>query len=60
MFVAAGVIAGYAVEDIRVTVHDGKSHSVDSKDIAFATAARKATWEAIMEARHRPLSFRPG
>jgi len=54
---AAGVIAGYAVEDIRVTVHDGKSHSVDSKDIAFATAARKATWEAIMEAR--PIVLEP-
>jgi len=54
---AAGVIAGYAVEDIRVTVHDGKSHSVDSKDIAFATAARKATWVAIMEAR--PIVLEP-
>ena len=54
---AAGVIAGYAVEDIRVTVHDGKSHSVDSKDIAFATAARKATWVAVMEAR--PIVLEP-
>jgi elongation factor G len=54
---AAGVIAGYPVEDIRVTVHDGKSHSVDSKDIAFATAARKATWVAIMEAR--PIVLEP-
>ena len=54
---SAGVIAGYAVEDIRVTVHDGKSHSVDSKDIAFATAARKATWVAIMEAR--PIVLEP-
>ena len=54
---AGGVIAGYAVEDIRVTVHDGKSHSVDSKDIAFATAARKATWVAIMEAR--PIVLEP-
>jgi elongation factor G len=55
--VAAGVIAGYTVEDIRVTVHDGKSHSVDSKDIAFVTAARKATWVAIMEAR--PIVLEP-
>ena len=54
---AAGAIAGYAVEDIRVTVHDGKSHSVDSKDIAFATAARKATWVAIMEAQ--PIVLEP-
>ncbi|HEX7640529.1 MAG TPA: elongation factor G [Burkholderiaceae bacterium] len=54
---AAGVIAGYPVEDVRVTVHDGKSHSVDSKDIAFATAARKATWVAIMEAR--PIVLEP-
>jgi len=54
---AAGAIAGYAVEDIRITVHDGKSHSVDSKDIAFATAARKATWVAIMEAQ--PIVLEP-
>jgi len=40
-----------------VTVHDGKSHSVDSKDIAFATAARKATWVALMEAR--PIVLEP-
>ncbi len=54
---AAGVIAGYPVADLRVTVHDGKSHSVDSKDIAFATAARKATWVAVMEAR--PIVLEP-
>jgi len=54
---AAGVIAGYAVQDVRVIVHDGKSHSVDSKDIAFSTAARKATWVAIMEAR--PIVLEP-
>ncbi len=54
---AAGAIAGYPVEDIKVTVHDGKSHSVDSKDIAFATAARKATWVAMMEAR--PIVLEP-
>ena len=48
---AAGVIAGYPVVDIEVTVHDGKHHSVDSKEIAFVTAARKATIAAILEAR---------
>ena len=42
-----GVVAGFPVHDIRVIVHDGKSHAVDSKDIAFFSAGRKATIEAI-------------
>ena len=54
---AAGVIAGYAVVDIKVTVHDGKSHSVDSKEIAFVTAGRKAVVAAILEAR--PIVLEP-
>src|SRR6185369_2508503 len=33
-----GVLAGYPVKDVRVIVYAGKPHSVDSKDIAFATA----------------------
>ena len=37
-----GAIAGYPVEDVRVIVYDGKHHSVDSKEIAFVTAGRKA------------------
>jgi elongation factor G len=54
---AAGVIAGYSVVDIKVTVYDGKSHSVDSKEIAFVTAGRKATVAGILEAR--PIVLEP-
>ena len=53
----AGVIAGHPVVDLEVTVYDGKHHSVDSKEIAFVTAARKATIAAILEAR--PIVLEP-
>jgi len=52
-----GVIAGYPVVDIKVTVFDGKYHSVDSKEIAFVTAAKKAMMLAVQEAR--PLVLEP-
>lgn len=54
---ADGVVAGFPVEDLRVTVHDGKSHPVDGKDIAFFMAAKKATVEAIRAAR--PIILEP-
>ncbi len=38
------------VEDIRVIVYDGKSHPVDSKEIAFVTAGKKAVIDAILKA----------
>ncbi|MEZ7828438.1 elongation factor G, partial [Brachymonas denitrificans] len=44
---ATGAIAGYPVVDVRVVVHDGKHHPVDSKEIAFVTAGRKAFLEAM-------------
>jgi elongation factor G len=54
---AMGAIAGYPVVDVRVIVHDGKHHSVDSKEIAFVTAGRKAFLTAIREAR--PIVLEP-
>jgi elongation factor G len=46
----SGVIAGYPVKDVRVIVYDGKHHSVDSKEIAFITAGRKAFIDAVLKA----------
>ena len=45
-----GAIAGYALQDIEVTVYDGKYHPVDSKEIAFSTAGRHAFMDAIKNA----------
>ena len=53
----SGVIAGYPVKDVRVVLYDGKYHSVDSKDIAFATAGRKAFIDAVLNAR--PIVLEP-
>ena len=47
----SGVIAGFPVVDLKVTVFDGKHHSVDSKEIAFVTAGKKALMAAVHEAR---------
>ncbi|MFT4193772.1 elongation factor G [Ottowia sp.] len=54
---AEGVIAGYPVQDVRVIVHDGKHHPVDSKEIAFVTAGKRALQAAIREAR--PVVLEP-
>ncbi len=54
---AEGVIAGYPVQDVRVIVHDGKHHAVDSKEIAFVTAGKRAFQAAIRDAR--PVVLEP-
>jgi len=53
----AGVVAGYPMQDLRVIVHDGKHHPVDSKEVAFVTAGRKAFVDAALKAR--PIVLEP-
>jgi elongation factor G len=57
MALESGVIAGYPVHDIRVTVYDGKSHPVDSKEVAFVSAGRKAIIDAFTKAA--PIILEP-
>lgn len=52
-----GAVAGFAIQDIEVEVYDGKHHAVDSKEIAFVMAGRKAFIEAVKKAG--PLVLEP-
>ncbi|MDR2710324.1 MAG: elongation factor G [Burkholderiales bacterium] len=52
-----GPVAGFPMQDVRVIVYDGKHHAVDSKEIAFVTAGRKAFLDAIMKAQ--PIVLEP-
>ncbi len=53
----SGFVAGFPLQDVRVTVYDGKSHPVDSKDVAFMSAGRKAFLDALGKAR--PIILEP-
>jgi len=49
--VTEGAVAGYPMQDLRVSVYDGKHHPVDSKEIAFVTAAKRAFIDAVNKAK---------
>ncbi len=46
-----GVLAGYPVVDVKVSLVDGKTHPVDSKDIAFQIAGREAFRKAFLQCK---------
>ncbi len=52
-----GAIAGYPMHGIRVSVYDGKYHAVDSKEVAFIKAGRRAFIDAVQKAR--PVLLEP-
>ncbi|MGH8260462.1 MAG: elongation factor G, partial [Steroidobacteraceae bacterium] len=52
-----GAIAGFPIEDVRVVVYDGKHHAVDSKEVAFVAAGRKAFADALQKAS--PIVLEP-
>ncbi len=55
--VQKGVIAGYPLEDISVTLYDGSFHEVDSSEFAFKIAASMALQEAVKNAN--PIILEP-
>ena len=50
-----GAVAGYQLQDVKVIVYDGKYHAVDSKEVAFVAAGKKAFLDAIAKARPQVL-----
>jgi elongation factor G len=52
-----GVLAGYPVHNVKVSVYDGKEHPVDSKPVAFEIAAREAFKLAFKKAT--PVMLEP-
>jgi len=46
-----GVVAGFPLQDISVSVYDGKHHPVDSKEVAFRAAGKGAFIDAVQKAK---------
>lgn len=54
---SGGAVAGYPLTGVRVAVYDGKHHPVDSKEVAFVTAGKRAFIDAVQKAR--PVLLEP-
>ncbi|MCH2133276.1 MAG: elongation factor G [Phycisphaerales bacterium] len=52
-----GAVAGYPMQNIKVAVYDGKHHPVDSKEVAFVTAGKRAFIDAVQKAN--PVLLEP-
>jgi elongation factor G len=46
-----GVVAGFPLQDVKVSIYDGKHHPVDSKEVAFRAAGKGAFTDAIQKAK---------
>ena len=55
--IATGVLAGYPIVDVKVTVYDGSFHEVDSSELAFKMAGSMAFKDGFMKAN--PVLLEP-
>ncbi|MEJ5259059.1 MAG: elongation factor G [Anaerohalosphaeraceae bacterium] len=53
----SGIVAGFPMQDIKVSIYDGKHHPVDSKEVAFRTAGKGAFIDALEKAK--PVLLEP-
>lgn len=53
----SGVVAGFPLQDVKVSVYDGKHHPVDSKEIAFRAAGKGAFKDGVQNAK--PVLLEP-
>ena len=52
-----GIVAGFPMQDIKVSIYDGKHHPVDSKEVAFRAAGREAFKDGVKNAK--PVLLEP-
>jgi len=53
----SGIVAGFPMQDVAVSIYDGKHHPVDSKEVAFRAAGKGAFMDALEKAR--PVLLEP-